>query len=107
MKKIKKLILVALILSMTGCSAIVARTNGGEFGHPFSGTAQAVLFQPCGLANSAIFWFWPYPIFLADIPISLAADIILLPADLIMMSSAGPAYSNVHYYPLKQCAFGA
>ncbi|MBW3698312.1 YceK/YidQ family lipoprotein [Vibrio sp. T187] len=105
--KILKVILLSLtLLSTSGCSSIVARTQG-EFGHPFSGTAQAVLFQPCGFGNSMIFWGATYPIFLADIPLSLAADIILLPVDLIMKPYAGPPYSNIHYYPMSTCVFGA
>ncbi|HAS6349496.1 YceK/YidQ family lipoprotein [Vibrio sp. IRLE0018] len=103
MKLVNILILVILL---SGCSSIVARSNGGEFGHPFSGPIQSILLQPCGFVASGAGWFIPYPLVLADIPISLVTDVVLLPIDLVMMSSAGPAYSNIQYYPASDCMFG-
>ena len=102
-----KLVSLLLVFTLSGCSSIVARTgNIGEFGHPFSGPAQSVLLQPCGLVASGALLFYPYPIVLADIPISLAVDVALLPIDLVMMPWAKPVYSNIKYYPAMGCMFG-
>ena len=101
-----KLVSLLLVFTLSGCSSIIARSGKiGEFGHPFSGPAQAVLIQPCGFVASIALWLYPYPIVLADIPISLATDVILLPIDLVMMPWAKPAYSNIEYYPATECVF--
>ncbi len=100
-----RVLILILVLSVSGCSTVIVRSNGGEFGHPFSGPIQSVLVQPCGFMFAASFLLIPYPFILADIPLSLAADAMLLPIDLFMILEAGPAYNNVQYYPPAECVF--
>ena len=99
----KKLTVLFTILILSGCSSIMSHTQPDGFCHPFSGVLQSVKNQPCWFMLYAHAWFSPYPIVIADIPISLASDIILLPLDLVLLSEPSEMYSNVRYIPPSEC----
>lgn len=99
LRKRLKLLGIALIILIQGCSSVDTHIVSGELGHPFSGTVQSAVHQPCAFVVSGVLFFIPYPIALVDLPLSFAADLLFLPADLALMSSATGTYLSVVDYP--------
>ncbi|WP_193756585.1 YceK/YidQ family lipoprotein [Vibrio coralliilyticus] len=99
LRKRLKLLGIALISLIQGCSSVDTHIVSGELGHPFSGTVQSAVYQPCVFILSGNLFFIPYPIAFVDLPLSLAADLLFLPVDLALMSSTKGGYSSVIDYP--------
>ena len=60
-------------------SSLIAHSK--DWGHPYAGTEKAAKGLPCGLGLSLSFLLLPAPFMIADVPLSLAVDALLLPAD--------------------------
>jgi uncharacterized protein YceK len=75
------IVVVALLFAASGCSTIAAKASRKDWGNEYSGTScdltllvYALVFFPIG----TLF----VPLVLADIPLSLVADTVVLPIDL-------------------------
>ena len=74
---------ILLAASLSGCGTIMSKGMGGDWGNPYSGTAcsaTAIVAVTFGIPGG----FLLAPFMLIDIPLSLVADTVLLPADLVM-----------------------
>lgn len=76
------LLILILALVLQGCATVAMKTvnDSNGMGHPFAGTRAYADGIGCALVR------FPYflPFFVVDFPLSLAADILLLPADLVV-----------------------
>ncbi len=73
------ILFVAFLLQ--GCGTIMTKEKHDAYGHPFSGVQADVSVLTCSLLKAPPF-FLLYPVYLVDLPLSFAADIVLLPVDL-------------------------
>ncbi|PAU35805.1 hypothetical protein CKF94_23225 [Vibrio coralliilyticus] len=94
---------MALLIFLQGCSSLDTHLVSGELGHPFSGTVQSAVAQPCAFIMSGNVFFVIYPIALVDLPLSIVADVLFLPVDLAFMSSTKGGYSSVVDYSSLAC----
>ncbi len=94
-KKIRIIVVVSMSIFILGCSSVSTHIDNGEFGHPLSGTLQSAVIQPCAFVLSAEALFIPYPLVLADLPLSFVADVLFLPVDLFSMFSTRSSYGSV------------
>ena len=70
-----------LIVNLSSCSSIISHTKHG-FGHSYAGFQNSVTMAPCNLAISGTILFLPAPFIIADMPLSLLSDTLILPWDL-------------------------
>ncbi|QUM80361.1 YceK/YidQ family lipoprotein [Moritella sp. 5] len=79
--KYKVLILLMCLLNVS-CSTI--KTHNVTFGHPYSGTEDAVKNFPCRVIYSTHTALVDFPFIVLDMPFSFVLDTILLPVDLFV-----------------------
>ena len=88
----KRILLVALIILMCGCSTIRVKKDKG-FGHPYEGLTYSSEEWLCIWAISAYpfppFLLFTFPMGVLDIVSSAVADTIILPIDLCVTNDKG------------------
>jgi uncharacterized protein YceK len=90
---------LALVAHATGCASILSNTaylnDSSHLGTPYSGTARDAHTLVCvgrdAVSDPSILLLLPvWLLFLADLPLSIAMDTILLPFDLALEPEARP-----------------
>jgi len=77
-----KISILLMCLFNFSCSTIT--THNVTFGHPYSGTEDAVTNFPCRTVNSMNYAMLTFPFVVLDMPFSLLLDTVLLPVDILV-----------------------
>jgi uncharacterized protein YceK len=80
---VTRLLALAAVLAIAGCGTYLAKDNSG-WGAPYAGT-ECALGLPANLVEVPLNLLLPFAI--VDIPVSMIADTLLLPVDLMKKSS--------------------
>ncbi len=92
--KYKNSIFLLICLFNFSCSTIT--THNVAFGHPYSGTEDAVKNFPCRTVNSMNYAMLTFPFVVLDMPFSLVLDTVLLPVDLLVTPKIERKFTTVH-----------
>lgn len=78
-----RMLALAALLALAGCGTYLAKDNSG-WGAPYAGT-ECALGLPANLVEVPLNLLLPFAI--VDIPVSMIADTLLLPVDLVKKST--------------------
>jgi uncharacterized protein YceK len=92
--KYKKSIISIMCLFTFSCSTVT--THNITFGHPYSGTEDAVKNFPCRTVNSMNYAMMNFPFVVLDMPFSFLLDTVLLPVDLIITPKVERKFTTFH-----------
>ncbi len=92
--KYKNSIFLLMCFFNFSCSTIT--THNVTFGHPYSGTEDAVKNFPCRTVNSTNYALLNFPFVVLDMPFSFVLDTVLLPVDILVTPKIERKFTTIH-----------
>jgi len=87
---------IFLLMCLLNFSCSTVTTHNVTFGHPYSGTEDAVKNFPCRTVSSMNYAMLNFPFVFLDMPFSFVLDTILLPVDILVSPKVERKFTTVH-----------